>query len=160
MKATKKLVLAIKRSDPELGADSINKTLYLNPDFSITEYNDRVIFTPQMCSYMLSQYGKFVKISTNNNKIRIYRRCTGRSSKEFMDDMAALTYSSLKELGVNNTRNDIEIMINKGSWFSFYWYHPFHATRIAMRVGIYSLIVGVISVVLSVIGIVISLGII
>ena len=42
-----------------------------------------------------------------------------------------------------------KIEITKGSVFKYYWDHPFHATRISMRLGLISIVLSSISIILT-----------
>ena len=42
-----------------------------------------------------------------------------------------------------------EEVVSKGSCFMYYWNHPFHATRISMRLGVASILLALISIVIT-----------
>ena len=42
-----------------------------------------------------------------------------------------------------------DVVVSKGSCFMYYWNHPFHATRISMRLGVVSILLALISIVIA-----------
>lgn len=93
-----------------------------------------------------------VKIFNPNTGKSIHRQYRTCSSLKGWKDYAALTYHSLIELvdSQDQFENMEELEISKGSVYKYYWNHPFHATKVATRLGVYGIVVGVISIIVSV----------
>lgn len=98
-----------------------------------------------------------VKISFNGRTI--HRRFYGNNDLGEKDKngkstgkYAALNYSSLYEL-VDDKPDTIKghtVQISKGRRLPYYWYHPFHATRISFRLGFISIVFAAVSLLLSI----------
>lgn len=65
----------------------------------------------------------------------------------------ALNPTSTRELcGSSFDNSDIvgkDIEVSKGCPLCYYWHHPFHATRISMKLGLVSILLAVASLVLT-----------
>ena len=93
-----------------------------------------------------------VKITYGGKSIHRAYRCSPKLRK----DEVALSANSQRLLFGKND-NAGEVTITKGSKFLYFWNHPFHATRISMRLGVVSVALAIFSIVLAVISIIVSL---
>lgn len=62
-----------------------------------------------------------------------------------------LTPASIRFLALYSNNNVVgkEVEVIKGHWFSYYWHHPFHATRISCRLGVWSIIISLTAFIIS-----------
>lgn len=145
---TKQLLL-IKLGETESGVNEDNKVLYINPYDSMAELDNRVlVYSKTHCSICRNK-SNFVKIKSDKSKRSIYRICTAQAAKGFGKNYAALTINSMHKLEVEKAfkkGEDVDISISRTWWLPFYWNHPFHATRISMRIGLISIILGLIGI--------------
>ncbi len=159
-----KLLAAVPKTgiaDPNVNGD----TLYLNDYFSAAVLGDVVIVTPgnyekifgktksaSSTEKKLLSVVKIEYVDATNRKMVIHRRCYCLAAAGFSQDMAALTHPSINILaggqGVSSIQGK-EVKLSKGCWLPYYWYHPFHATRITMRLGLPSLILAIVSFIIS-----------
>ena len=116
-------------------------------------------------------FGKSRKDSSRCRKrlsvVKIYSPITGKSIyRQYVfnlnfsgltDDDIALNPASIRELcGPGFDNSDIvgsEIEVYKGCLFSYYWHHPFHATRISMKLGLISILLALVSIAISLLAI-------
>lgn len=89
-----------------------------------------------------------VKITCGGKSIHRAYRCSPKLGK----DEVALSANSQRLL-FDKVENAEEVTISKGSKFRYFWDHPFHATRISMRFGVYSVALAIVSIIISVISI-------
>ena len=89
-----------------------------------------------------------VKITYGGKSIHRAYRC----SPKLRTDEVALSANSQRLL-FGKIDNAGEVTITKGSKFIYFWNHPFHATRISMRLGVYSVALAIVSIIISVISI-------
>lgn len=89
-----------------------------------------------------------VKITCDGKSIHRAYRCSANMKKKSV----ALTQNSQRLLFGSLTNADY-VTISKGSKFIYFWNHPFHATRISMRLGVYSVALAIVSIIISVISI-------
>ena len=89
-----------------------------------------------------------VKIKYGCRSIHRAYRCSANMTK----NTVALTQNSQRLLFGSLTNADY-VTISKGSKFIYFWNHPFHATRISMRLGVYSVALAIVSIIISVISI-------
>lgn len=62
-----------------------------------------------------------------------------------------LTLSSIRYFGADNDKIIVQgVEVGKGSWFRYYWDHPFHATRISCRLGVVSIGLGIVSLLIGI----------
>lgn len=112
-------------------------------------------------------FGKSRKDSCRSRKrlsvVRIYSKETGKSihrkyvyNADFSglnDNMLALNPASIRELCGSGFENaDIvgkDLCVTKGCRFMYYWNHPYHATRISMKLGVLSVLLAVVSILIS-----------
>lgn len=95
-----------------------------------------------------------VKVSCNGKSI--HRAFRAEPAQGFTNNYVALTSNSIRLLSdrdfdLAGKDKDLVVDISKGSSFLYYWNHPFHATRISMRLGFPSLIIGIVSLILGLI---------
>lgn len=142
-----KELLLIKTSQPKLGVDESKRILYLDLEVPITEYNERVIVTPTSHDEICRGKRKYIKIKSRLTNKTIYRLCCAESAIEFTDDYVALTFESIAKLGIKKEfqKESTMVEVSRSWWLPFFWHHPFHATRVSMRIGIISTILGLLS---------------
>ena len=87
-----------------------------------------------------------VKIKYKSKSIHRAYRCSANMTM----NTVALTQNSQRLLFGSLTNTD-DVTILKGSKFIYFWNHPFHATRISMRLGVYSVALAIVSIIISVI---------
>ncbi len=95
-----------------------------------------------------------VKISPKEGGHPIYRKYVRNPYfKSLEDNQVALNPASIREMCSEGQRNsDLvggDVVVSKGSCFMYYWNHPFHATRISMRLGVASILLALISIVIA-----------
>ncbi len=86
------------------------------------------------------------------NKHSIYRKYLYESLIQGINgDVVGLTPASIRELTEDSNTSVVgkEVTVSKACTFFYYWYHPFHATRISFRLGFPSLILGIIAFITS-----------
>ncbi len=91
-----------------------------------------------------------VKINYKGNSIN--RRYIG-VNKDNSKSVALTPKSWLLLSGEHDFPNDKEeiyVSVTRGNKFSYFWDHPFHATRISMRLGIIGALIGFISCILTI----------
>ena len=64
-----------------------------------------------------------------------------------------LTPASIRLLAPYSNANVVgnNVDITKSYWLPYYWNHPFHATRISCRLGIWSMVISLIALIISLI---------
>ena len=95
-----------------------------------------------------------VKITPKDGGYPIYRKYVCNPYfKSLKDNQVALNPASIREMcGEGKSNSDLvggEVVVSKGSCFMYYWNHPFHATRISMRLGVASILLALISIVIA-----------
>ena len=94
-----------------------------------------------------------VKITNPKNGKSIYRKYEYNPRfKGIGDNDVVLHPASIRELAdgeENETLVGKTVCVRPGCKFCYYWNHPYHATRISMKLGIFSIAVAVISTILS-----------
>ena len=93
-----------------------------------------------------------VKIACGGKSIHRAYRCAATMTM----DTVALSKNSQRLL-FGSLSNADEVTITKVSKFIYFWNHPFHATRISMRLGVYSVILAILSTILAIISIIIAI---
>ena len=93
-----------------------------------------------------------VKITYGGKSIHRAYRCSPKLRK---DEVGLSSNSQRLLFGKND--NAGEVTITKGSKFLYFWNHPFHATRISMRLGVYSVILAILSTILAIVSIIIAI---
>ena len=86
------------------------------------------------------------KITYKGRSIHRAYRCSTNIGK----DEVGLSANSQRLL-FDKVENAEEVTITKGSKISYFWDHPFHATRISMRLGVVSVALAIVSIIISVI---------
>lgn len=132
----------------------------LNNGEIVSDYDDcAIIPTDSYCSIFgkplknrckESKLLSVVKIKYNGNSI--YRRYIG-ANKNNSKSVAITPKSWLLLSGEYNFPNDndeVYVYVTQGNKFNYFWNHPFHATRISMRLGILGIIFGVLGCILSI----------
>lgn len=115
----------------------LEDVVYMTPSAYIKIFrNSRRNATKEnkLLSVVKIKYGKQV----------IHRQYVGVTCKNFTDDMLAITPRSWRLLSNERlcpTNKCIEV--SRGNKFCYYWNHPFHATRISMRLGVISVTLSV-----------------
>lgn len=75
-----------------------------------------------------------------------------RMGRNFPKNACGLSYFSILEL-INNDDDMAQmnqVVLSKGSLWKYYWYHPFHATKISTRLGVFSIALGLLSLIISI----------
>lgn len=95
-----------------------------------------------------------VKISPENGGYPIYRKYVCNPYFQSLEEnQVALNPASIREMcGEGKCNADLvggDVVVSKGSCFMYYWNHPFHATRISMRLGVVSILLALISIVIA-----------
>ena len=148
-----------KRDKPEDNNTVIGCNLY-SQDCGIIDQEDVAYLSPQSFKKI---FGKTRGKSSRRNKrlavIKIRYPKTGKSiyrryvySQKFhgvTNNIIVLNPASIRELGENSEVVGHNVEVSKGCTFKYYWYHPFHATRISMKLGIYSISLGLLSILIS-----------
>lgn len=88
-----------------------------------------------------------VKI-TSKTGYTIHRECVAHPLNT--ERCAAVSKRSLAMLNLEDENKPL-VDITKGSWWSFYWNHPIHATRISTRLGVLGICVSILVTLISVI---------
>lgn len=155
-----RFLLVISKNGTSIGVDTTKRLLNLGSDIILSEYDECAVMMPTLYDRICNRktdddnkkidVNKYIKVTYQGNSI--YRLCRGEIANGLNKDHIALTSASIRKLrATGDHRIDsitVEVTQSWWYWFPFYWYHPFHATRIAMRVGILSLIAGVASIIL------------
>lgn len=97
-----------------------------------------------------------VKITPKDGGYPIYRKYVCNPYfKSLEENQVALNPASIREMcGKGQSNSDLvgkKVVVSKGSCFMYYWNHPFHATRISMRLGVASILLALISIVIALI---------
>lgn len=148
----KKNVFLIKRSEPPLGVDTSKGIIYLDPEEVLSALSDLIYMNPTLHSCFINKGKRYVKISSAETGKSIYRIAEAITAKEFTDEMLALNSPSIHQLGLSKKvkEDGIEVEISKTNFLKFYWNHPFHATKISMRIGLISAVIGALSLIISI----------
>ncbi len=95
-----------------------------------------------------------VKISNPDSGEVIYRKYEYNPSFNGVgDDMIVLHPASIRELASDEGNSSLvgkEVDVSRGCCFLYFWNHPFHATRISMRLGVISILMAVLSILTSI----------
>lgn len=93
-----------------------------------------------------------VKITNTRTKKSIHRLFRTSCNIHGIRNYVALSYNSL--LGLSNDSQSLksmdELELAEGSWLIYYWNHPINATKVALRVGVYSIIISIIGIFISI----------
>lgn len=101
---------------------------------------------------------KVIKITSENTKKPIYRFWNGAPLGAKAKDTLFLDKNAKYDLLSNTSKNsDIDVVISKGTKFSFFWNHYDHATRISFKLALLSLILGIISFIFGIFSIILTL---
>lgn len=95
-----------------------------------------------------------VKITPENGSYPTYRKYVCNPYFQSLEEnQIALNPASIREMCGEGMRNaDLvgkNVVVSKGCCFMYYWNHPFHATRISMRLGVASILLALISIVIA-----------
>ncbi len=135
--------------------------VYVPESYYCLEIEDSAFFSP---GNYKSIFGKERKEEGKKRKlIAIVRIQNGRHViyRKYMYDRnivglydnehIGLTFSSLRLLAAKgqDAYSVKKVDVLPGSWFMYYCNHPFHATRVAFRVGLISLIISFASLILT-----------
>ena len=157
-------LLVIKKGECEevVSSDDYGGEYHVT-DFHPNEYDDKVILSGDLYKelfgkprYMSSSQKKLlsvVKISTPDGQ-SIHRAFMGVKGVEHFDEhQVALSPNSIRLLtskhGKEHPEYIHEVIVTRGSRFLYFLNHPYHATRISMRIGLIGIIVGLISIALT-----------
>ena len=137
-------VLSLTDYSPELYDDKV----VLNGDI-FKDLFDVPRYKAKKCLKLLA----IIKI-TNKNGESIHRAFWGKKGISGMDmKQAGLSHNSIRLLNGDDENPDWidTVTISKGCLFKYYWDHPFHATRISMRLGLVGIFISTIALFVSII---------
>ena len=88
-----------------------------------------------------------VKITNPHNGRHVYRLFRTSYEIRGFKEYAGVSYTTIKQIADNREEFETlnKVLLSKGCLTSFYWNHPIHATKVAIHIGVYSLVIGVIS---------------
>jgi len=163
------LLLLAKGTKDAIVSSSRNSGILQLVDYSPNGYDDKVVLYGDEFKELFksSRYKAtnslkrlaIVKITNNMNGETIHRAFYGRKNIQGLVGQVGLSYNSIRHLSDENNAPDgiKQVSISKGSVFLYFWNHPFHATRISMRLGVISLIITIfLSIFLFVLGLLIN----
>lgn len=154
MKLIKNTLIIRKSKNNQHGVDSSDSSFYID-ETDVSEMEDKAIFWSGDYAKI---FGKNLKNSSNSSKRlsiikisynghSIHRQYIARPRME--TKYVAISPRSIRMLGDFDQKESVEVSIEKGNLFPFYWDHPDHATRLSARLGLLSVILGVLSIVIS-----------
>lgn len=146
-------VLVTNHHRPEFNGNDIvlNKTNYNNDDLE-----DCVLLSNNGYSGLIQEKDKRRKrlpiIKITFGKRSIHRRYKYISLDNLKEEDVCLTFSSFNRLSSKRVEElvGLKAQLSKGCWLPYYWYHPFHATRISFRVGMIALVFTILSIILTI----------
>lgn len=156
------LLLLTKGNRDEVAESERNAGEMSLVDYSPSEFDDKVILHGDVFKdlYEVPRYkaGKKPKLLsvikiTNKNGKSIHRAYLGKKGVTgFCKNHVALSHNSIRLLNGEDENTDFidQVTISKGSVFCYFWDHPFHATRISMRLGAIGILTSVVLFMLSV----------
>ena len=134
-----------------------NAGVYRLDEYEADRFDDKVIIDGRLFKEL---YGEprnkqgdelklltVIKVTTEDDK-SIHRAFYGKSNIADLKGRIALTPNSIRLLSSDEKRIS-EVWVSKGSKFIYYLNHPYHATRISMRIGLISIVAGLISIVVT-----------
>ena len=131
------------------GNPNYEDSVYMSPAAYVNVFCKR---RPKTCRHV--QRLSVVKITNPENGESIYRKYVFNPFfKGIGDNDMALHPASIRELaggGDNETVVGKHVCARKGCFFAYYWNHPFHATRISMKLGVVSIILACLSIIVTV----------
>lgn len=154
--STFNLLLLAKGPKDAIVNSSRNSGILQLEDYSPDIYDDKVILYGDEFKELFksSRYRAknrlkllaIIKITNNVNGESIHRAFYGRKNIQGLScktKQAGLSYNSIRLLCDENIAPDVikQVSISKGSVFWYFWNHPFHATRISMRLGVIGILV-------------------
>ncbi len=134
-----------------------NLGMFQVADYSTAEYDDKVLIFGQNYESLFGTPRKnassglkrlsVVKISTKDGT-SIHRAFLG--SNGLKGNQVALSPNSIRLLASKTEPDYIdEVTISKGSEFLYFWNHPYHATRISMRLGMIGILATIVLSILT-----------
>lgn len=141
------------------GHDKESRQLICITDYSPTEYEEFVFLQPKDFELVFGHKDgdkkhnlPIVKVKNPHNGKYVYRAFRTSQEIKGFNDYAAISYTAIRE--ITDDRQELQSLnivdISKGSRFGFYWNHPYHATRIAIRLGIVSVVLTIVSMIASI----------
>lgn len=131
-------------------------------DYSPELYDDKVVLNgdifkdlfdvPRYKARKSLKLLAIIKI-TNENGESIHRAFFGKKGIDNLNrNQAGLSHNSIRLLNGDGENPDWidNVTLSRGSLFLYFWDHPFHATRISMRVGLIGIILSLISILISI----------
>ena len=96
-----------------------------------------------------------VRIKNPKTGASIYRKYEYNPQfKGVGDNDIVLHPASIRELASGEENDSVvgkDMCVRRGSFFAYYWKHPFHATRISMKLGVFSILLAFVSIALTII---------
>lgn len=141
---------------PPAGSNTGN--LIIKNDYSANNYDDLALLRT---SDYQERFGKrrykdnrkrkilaVVKITNPETRMSIYRAYRG--DRAICNGQVGLTSNSLRLLSDDSGASSMPTLeITKGCELLYFWKHPFHATRISMKLGTWGIIAGAIRTIIS-----------
>ena len=155
-------VKCLNYSSVEKAAD--DKNIYFRELCSLQGFNDVALFCSSAYRDIFGRARKndckrrklisLVKITFEGNVIfRQYRY--DQSIKGINSGYVGLTPESIRLLTEDNKRvlgKEASVNVSKSNnYHMFYWNHPFHATRISYRIGLFALFLSILSIIITIV---------
>ena len=124
-------------------------------DYSPAEYEELVFLAPSDFKNIFGDTDRnrknkdlsIVKITNPRNKKCVYRLFRKSNEIRGFIEYAGVSFTAINK--ITDSEEEFEtldtVLLSKGHWIPFYWFHPNHATRIATRMGAISLGLGGVS---------------
>ena len=149
-------VLVQKNQRPEFN----NNDIVLGPNLNYEDLDDCALFFNQTFEEVFGT--KMNKAKRRNKRLplvkislgsySIHRRYKYYPLENLKAEDVALTLSSIHQLSTEIVEDVVgqKATITKGCWIPYYWFHPFHATRISFRIGFFALLLTVLSLFITI----------
>ena len=129
-------------------------------DFSATESDGFVfldgndfkdIFGKRHADTSLRNKLAIVKITNPRTGMSIHRQFRTSGDLHHLNNYAILTFYSLVNIVKSQEELDRmdKVVLSKGCIYQYYWNHPFHATKVATRIGVYSFLASLLGILLN-----------
>lgn len=130
-----------------------------NPDFEDTAYlssqsYQEIFGKPRSIVGRQRKLLSVLRIKNKETGRVIYRKYNNNPRfSGLKDEMIALHPASIRELTIENNSEIVgkPVEVGKGNYFCYYWNHPFHATRISMKLGTISVFLAILSIIITIV---------
>lgn len=136
--------------------DSNSRQKICITDYSPIEYEELVFLQPSDFKEIFGEedrnrknkYLPIVKITNPRNGEHVYRLFRKSNEIHGFEKYAGVSFSAINKITDNSDEFETLdiVLLSKGSRIPFYWCHPNHATKIAVRMGVISIALGIISI--------------